>query len=130
LLDNIDIRGVEKLKDLAAEYMRDKQMVAQTQQDPNALKMQIEQAKLQLEQQKLQKDMMELSQERQLRERELKVKQDDATNESLRILLESEDSHKNNMVQMAKANAENNRSQNELLMKHIEIANKNQKNVE
>lgn len=124
ILDNLEIRGVEKLKDLAREWtqeMQQQKAEAAKQPNPEQIKLQLEMGKLQNANAKLAKDLQQLELEKQLRTREFDISENDAQNETMRILLEAEEAKSNHVVQLAKAQTEKEVSQHDMAIKQMSM---------
>lgn len=119
ILDNLDIRGIDELKQIAAQFIEQQQMA---QQQPNPAAMQA-----QMEMQMQQKDMQLKERELQLKEQKLRDEQmmaaQEAQNEALKlenermkIILNSAQDVQSNHVQMTKAQAERESDLTKLVM--------------
>jgi len=122
ILDNLEIRGIEKLKDMAREWQKEQEQMrkqAQSQPNPEMIKAQAIMQKLQLDAAKLQKEMQEMHQEWTLRNRQLSADEEKTQNETMRILLDAHEAGQNSVVQMAKTATEREVSQHELEMRKL-----------
>jgi hypothetical protein len=120
LVDNLDIRGVDLLKERAQKFMQQmqqqQQMQMQQAQQPNpmvALKQQelgLKQQDLSLRGQQIQGDMV-------VKTAQVQNDKDSIDNERLDILLKAEQANRDDVVEMAKANAENKKTAVDLAIK-------------
>ncbi len=109
IMDNLDFRGAEKMKEFAVEYqqeMQQKMQQASQQPNPVAAKIQNESQKLQLEQAKLQSQQQNEAVESQLRAEELRISDKEADNERMKILTQLQIEKDNSAVQMNKSMTE------------------------
>lgn len=124
LLDNIEIRGIDQLKEMVAEWMQElaqqKQMAMQqaqqqAQNNPLMMKNQIEMQKMQMKgqenQAKFNIDMQKLRQDQ------------------MKVLMDGLIAKNNNQVQMVKAQAETFAKQTELLLKGHDMRHQHTKDV-
>jgi hypothetical protein len=113
LVDNLDVRGADILKQRAEQFMQQmEQQQQQSSQQPNPLqiKAQIEQQKLSIAQQKNQNEMI-------LGTAKVQNEKESIDNDRLEIMLEAEQAKRKDVVEMAKANAEDERSRADLGLK-------------
>lgn len=122
LIDNFqEINGIDELKVLANEFMKEMQMQQQMQmqmqmlqmkqlanQGPNPaiVKAQTDQQKLQLEQQKFIADQQQIQTENQFRAAEIANDAQENNNDKAKVLLQAQEQSNNNAVQVTKAHAE------------------------
>jgi hypothetical protein len=109
LLDNLEIRGVDQLKILAEGFVKQmKEQQAKTANQPNPLQMkaQTDQQKIQLEMQKLQQASQHYQQDSQLHAADIANDAQSNQNDHLKIMLDAQQSHNENIVQAAKAKSE------------------------
>lgn len=131
LIDNLEIHGVDQLKQLALQFMQQlKQQQAQAQQmqqqqqaqmaqmpNPLAMKAQSDQAKLQLEQQKFMASQQQAQTDNQFRTAEILNDAQANTNDRLKIMMEQRQAGLSDSVQLAKAKAETYKTEAELVLK-------------
>lgn len=102
LLDNLEIRGIDQLKEMAKQFMQQlKQQQQQQGSQPNPLQM-----KMQLEQQKLSSSNQQNQVENQLRAAEIAQTSRANDIDAAKVVLEAHQAGNENAVQMAKAKAE------------------------
>lgn len=128
ILDNIDIRGADKLKASAMEFMekvKQQQQMAEQQaqqqsQQPNPamikaqndqMKMQLEQQKMQMEQNKFQAEMQMKIQEMQLKMAAMKQEEERMKNERLEMLAKLKMSDRETDVDVLRAKVEHESTQ-------------------
>lgn len=109
LLDNLEIRGIDQLKQLAVQFMQElKQQQAQAKNQPNPLmiKAQTEQVKAQVAQGQLQLDQQQAQVENQLKTAEIMNDANANTTNRMKVILQQQQEGVNDSVQLQKANAE------------------------
>lgn len=107
VLDNMEMRGIEKLKELAIEWQAEIKQKQASQPHPEVIKMQIEQQKLQLSQQKMQADLVKMQQEIQLKMKEMQVKEKEVDNELTKIMLDAKEAENYDSLEREKLRSEN-----------------------
>lgn len=131
ILDNLDIRGAEQLKELANEFMQEQKQQAQqqgSQPNPEVMKTQLQaqkqQADTQLAQAQLRSDQQKSSLEAQLKAMGLKLDQEQLQMERMRLILEQEQAQNEAKVQAFKAAAEIQRSNADIHLAQSQHAHK------
>jgi hypothetical protein len=113
LLDNLEIRGIDQLKDMAQGFMQ--QLAKQQKMQDQLQQQQMQQAgqqnnpimaKIQIEQQRLQQNAQQNAQENQLKTQEIQNDKDANDNERLKIMMQAKQAGTDDMVQIDKANVE------------------------
>jgi hypothetical protein len=120
LLDNLEIRGIDQLKQLAQQFMKElqeQQAKAKNMPNPLMLKAQAEQAKVQIAQGKLQLDQQMAQTDAQFRAAETINNANANTNDRLKIMLDAQQQGVDDSVQMNKARAEEYKSAVDLALK-------------
>ncbi len=120
ILDNMEFRGSDILSEKSKQWMAQlQQKMAQQAQQPNP-----DQIKAQIEQGKLQAKMMETQQSGQLKAAELQITKQQADTERLKLELAAGESQNKMMVDIAKAQAEEDRAAADVRIKHLDMAHK------
>lgn len=99
LFDNLEIRGADRLKVLAEEQVEQQQMMQKLQQSGKLPQNNPQMLKIQLEQQKMTLD-------NQIKQAELELKQQQLQDERFKVAADLVSSHQDNVVQMAKVKTE------------------------
>lgn len=124
ILDNMEIRGIERLKDLAREWQQEQEEArkkAASMPNPEMMKAQAAMQKMQIDAGKLQKEMQEMQQEWTLRNREMAIDENEAQNETLRILMESEADKQESITRMARTQAEKEKSEHDMEIERMKM---------
>lgn len=103
LLDNLEFRGIDDLKEKAKVFMQQKQQMQQKaaqQPNPQAIMAQINQQKLQLEQMKMQMDQQQAQVDAQLKAGEIANDAQANDNDRLKLILQSNQSELDNAVRL------------------------------
>ncbi|NHJ41461.1 MAG: hypothetical protein FK731_15630 [Asgard group archaeon] len=132
LLDNMEMRGIDRLKDEVQGFMvqikqqqamQQQQQIQQAQQpNPLILKQQLETAKFQYQQQQ---DMAT----NQLRAAEVAVENLQAENDRLRALIDAHDKERNRLVQLAKNQTQKEGQAVELAIKAVDMSHQHRKDL-
>jgi hypothetical protein len=141
LVDNLEIRNQEELKELADQFMQEMQQrmqQAQQQQgqqgNPNQAREQLEMAKLQLAAQEMQQKDKQFDVSTHLKvaqmENERKTDDERLTNERIKLLSDIKLEHENSQVQMHKASTERYAKNVDLAIKHLDSERKHQQSSE
>lgn len=120
ILDNMEFRGSDVLADKSKQWMQQLQqkMAQQAQQpSPEQMTMQIEQQKLQLQAQNNQVNA-------QLKVQELQISKQKADSDRLKLQMDAGESQAKMSVDIAKAQAEEDRAAADVNMKHMDMAHK------
>ena len=128
LLDNIEFRNADLLKDKVKAWQQQKAKQKEQQPDPEAMKAQamvqqlqmkqgIEQGKLQNEMRKTQLKGEEISSKATLDAERLVLEKEKQENERIRTLMEARETQQKNRVEIAKAHAEEVRARADLHLK-------------
>ena len=120
LLDNMDFRGIEQLKEKADAWMRQMQQARQKQSqapNPEQIKIQIEQQKLQLQQQEMQAKMQQAEKENQVKMLQMQLEIEKLEIQKAEILASIENQQSNAMVQLEKSHTERISKAAELMIK-------------
>lgn len=113
MVDNMEGRGIDQLKEKAAEFMQELQQQQRAQsQQPNPLQMktELEQAKMQQQMQKIQADIM-------LRQGEMNLEQQKINNDKAKLISDAHASQSENTIQMIKAATEHENKRMDLAIK-------------
>lgn len=115
ILDNMELRGIDFLKEQVPEYQQkiEEQQKQAAQNNPEQMKMQVEQMKLQ---QKAQQDQANNA----LRQQEMELERYKTQNDALKIALDAKIAHEDSIAQIDKANAERMSKAADLAMAHID----------
>lgn len=126
ILDNFEVNGLEQLKELADEFMKEmaeqqKQQQQMQQQEMQNNPMMI---KAQNERMKIQLDAKQDEAETQIKTGQLAISKQQADTDFLRVLNEMHDAKAQNVATMAKAHAEETRAAVDLAIKHADMKHK------
>ena len=120
ILDNMEFRGSDVLAEKSKQWMAQlQQKMSQQAQQPKP-----EQIKMQIEQGKLQAKLMETQQAGQLKTAELQISKQQADTERLKLEMDAGMSQGKMMVDIAKAQAEEDRAAADVQIKHLDMAHK------
>lgn len=126
LVDNLEIRGADRLKEMAQKFMQQMQKQAQMQsQQPNPQVM-----KTKLDQQKLQQQSQKDQSEFQLRQQELQLEQQNMMNDRMKIIADNQSSSNDDLVQLAKSKTERMSKSADLAIKAITVHHGRQRDIE
>jgi hypothetical protein len=129
IIDNMDMRNIETLKDLSKQFEQEmaqqQQMAAQMQQQAMQTNPQLINAKTQ--QQKVMIDAQQNQIENQLKASELSLTQQQADNDRLKILAEMQENERNNLVEMDKHETEKSRAAVDMAMKVADLSHRHTK---
>lgn len=127
LLDNIEIRGIDDLKEKAQEWMKKQQMMQQQAQQMQMKQQQMQGQVQQMEMAKMQKDLqdpskgqieiMKMQQENQIESANLDLKQRDSDSKFLQVMSQIRDSDIQAQLKASEVDAENTRSAVEAAVK-------------
>lgn len=120
LLDNVEIRGIDQLKQLAEQWMQQQKQMQQQMQQQGAMQNPM-MMKMQLEQQKLQQTAQKNQMDAQFQMAELQQGQQEIENDRLKIYADMTQAQMDAAVQSQKANAERSRNEVDLAMKHQDM---------
>jgi hypothetical protein len=123
ILDNMEFRGSDILAEKSKQWMQQLQqkMAQQAQQpDPNMMRLQVEQGKLQ---EKAANNQVV----NQLKAQELTISKEKADNDRLKIELDAGSTHNEIMVKVLQAEAEEQRAQADVDIKHMDMSHKRDK---
>ncbi len=131
LLDNLEIRGIDQLKELAQKFM-----VQLQQQQAMQQKMQMQEqqqnpamAKIQLEQQKMQQQAQQSVQENQFRAQEIQNDKEENDNDRLKIMLEAKQAGTDDKIQIDKASVEKSGQEADLELKQRDQMHRHNKEL-
>ena len=122
LLDNIDIRGIDQLKDMTTQFTQQMQM---QQQQAMQMQQQAQQnnpamMKVQLDKQKLIQQGQDAQAKTQLHVQQLEIDKQNVINDRLRLMADLKQAESDNAVQMAKTNTERMSKTVDLMLKHTD----------
>lgn len=127
LLDNIEIRGIDQLKEEADEWMKQQQQIQQAQQQSQQQQQQIESQMQAMKMAEMKKELqdpskgqiaiMEIQQKSQDDSANLQLKQRDSDTKFLQVISQIRDSDVQNQLKAAEIDAENTRSSVESAVK-------------
>ncbi len=123
ILDNMEFRGSDVLAEKSKEWMQQlQQKMAQQAQQPNP-----DQIKAQIEQQKLQIKAQDSQTQAMLKAKELEIAKEKADTDRLKLELDSGASSTKMMVDIAKAQAEEDRAAADIEIKRMDMQHKERK---
>lgn len=132
LLDNMEFKGVEVLRERAKEWMQREKEAAMKQQQqptPEMIQAQMAQAQMQLQQQEMQRKAEESELDAQVKREQILVDKMKVDNERLDILIKAGIAQDKFAAELARAQAEETRAQTDLHIKLIDVSHKHAKDV-
>lgn len=119
LIGNLDILGIDKLKELATNFMEQlQQQAAQQQQQPTPE--QLQQQNMEIQQQEMQLKAQDLMERKQDNQREFVAKMQKNENDRLKIELTASQQNDKNVLEQTKATSEIFNDKTELALKHAD----------
>ena len=121
IIDNLDIRGSELLKEKASEFQNQMKQQQMNNQQPNPAQ-QMAMKEQQLEEQKLQMEGAFKARELAIKQEEVDIKRDQMENDRLELILEHDQEVDKNSLQAQKAMMEHERSKVDLFESELKLA--------
>lgn len=115
LLDNIDIRGIDQLKDMTGQFVQQMQAQQQQAQQNNPMMM-----RAQLEQQKLMQQGQQAQTEAQLKSQQIDIDRENLMNDRMKIIADMQQAKADNAVQIQKTDTERMSKTIDLMLKHTD----------
>lgn len=137
LVDNLEVRNQEELKELSDQFMQEMQQrmqQAQQQQsqqgNPVQQKEQMDMARLQMMAQQMQQKDKHFDVDTHLKVSEMELEKERLTNERIKLLFDVKHEHENSQVQMHKASTERYAKNVDLAIKHLDNERKHESSSE